>query len=127
MGDEVAQLPLGLGPQDVERRHRHLDRAELRLSEETPDLGAVPVRHYQLAPRRNDGRERGGGSPHLAYGFPPRSMVVGPLDRVAPQGDQQTGPAPAPGSPGFPSHGHAFARFVTQVMQWAPPYPPVIS
>ncbi len=127
LGDEVAELPFGLGAEDVERGHGDLPRAEFRLAQERADLRSVPVRHDEFASPGDDRDQRGRGAAHLADRFAPGAVIVRPLDRVAAEGDQDPARPPRAVLSSRAPALHDGVRPITHVMQWAPPYPPVIS
>ncbi len=75
------------------------------------------VRHDQLASRGQERGERRRRSSHLTDRLPPGAVVVGSLDRVTPERDQQT--ALPPGFVPFdgPPRPHDGVRCITHVMQ----------
>ncbi len=79
------KLSLGLRSEDMERGDGDLPGPQFRFAEEAADLGTVPVGDHDGAARERHGGDRRGRTSHLSYRFRPGPVVLGALDGVSPQ------------------------------------------
>jgi hypothetical protein len=97
--DQVPDLPLALGAQDVERPRRDFPLGDLVLSEQLADLRSIPMRDGEGLAVAHHLDEGGNGGAHVASGLGPVPRTAGPLEGVSAEGNDDS-PHRRPGEPG---------------------------
>ncbi len=90
LGEEIADLTLGLGAQHVQRRRRHGLGGDLRLEREEADLRPVAVGHHEPAVPCGDRGQRLGGTDQVVTLDGHRAGFATAQEGVPAEGDDET-------------------------------------